>query len=879
MRTRPVPRNFASGELAPWLDGLSNELTQAGCRTCQNFLIRKQGAAVRRPGTFYAGTVKTAANATILVPVEIDTDNIYVLEIGDAYIRYWVQSTHTRVTHPATTTIYETVSPWSTGELSDLRWQYIPNEKAVYWTHPAHAMRKLAFTSAASWAIEKQSILASPTFIVAGHSRRIFLTDDLENWRVRTIPDEGAATRIRAISYVRNAYLGFGNAAQVIHSEDGELWVNVTPLGFNGTAYGGTPIEKYAEVWLSGTSGQLYCSSDGGITWVDHTSGTNGTIVDQGFTNVGTPYWFYGGIGIFHYSADSYSWTSLALAASVTIAKILTTPDHVNPWLIGYSASSSGHVYQTSISGASITLLQTITGIQLSQGVYAEPDGSPLWLMATRSVETVPHAYISSTGAAGSFVSVTLPASLTAIGDANWVGNKLWLFGVGGYATSEDGTAWSYTTMAELSHVPYGSLQGGPEDVEDFHKPEHYPGRITYNQGRLVIAATVQEPSSLWGSRVGILNNFYLGELYDEAWEYELAGERNVDIQWVIGGNDLVVGTRTAEGVLRGAEAEGITPVSAHFQWQSTFGSASVQPVKVHDHIIFVQRGGEVIRGYVPGAGAQAYQSPDLTAYADHIAEGGVTQLAHQDDPQTIIYGIRGDGTMLSLTFQPPNIIAWSRIVTDGDYESVAVVPTAGAEDEIWAVVERTVNAATVRYIEYFDTIAVASKEDAHFVDCGVEATSTVEFSTLTALTHLANETVDALIDGNQVVTDIVVTSVGEANFGLSGTHVHIGLPYESDLQTMRMDPGSSWGSAAGMNKRTSRLLVWVHDSIGGKFGPTSSQTEAVTYTSGTELSTEVLSINFPGRWDRDGYIWAIQTDPLPLTVVAVAPDVEVGDH
>jgi len=385
----------------------------------------------------------------------------------------------------------------------------------------------------------------------------------------------------------------------------------------------------------------------------------------------------------------------------------------------------------------------------------------------------------------------------------------------------------------------------------------------------------------LWGSKSGKLTVFYLGEQADEAWSYDLVSERNVDIQWVIGGNDLVVGTRTAEGVLRGEQGVGITPQAAAFMWQSTFGSDNVQPVRVHDTIVFVQRGGEILRGYIPGAGQGAWQSPDLTFWADHIATGGITQLAHQDDPQTIIYGIRGDGELLALTFHPPNIIAWSHIITDGDFESVAVVPTAGAEDEIWAIVNRTIGESTVRYVEYFDTIAVASKEDAHYVDSGVEATDSVTMSTMGALTHLAGELVDVLIDGNEVLSGLTVTASGTIAFtaGYSGTHCHAGLPYTSKMQTMRIDAGSPWGSGAGLNKRATDLLLWVHNSMGGKYGPSISQLEAVTYSSTTELTTNVLTIPFPGQWDRDGYIWAVHSAPLPATIVGLAPDFEVGDR
>ena len=79
MRSRPPPRDFGTGELDPRLDGITNEITARGVRTLENWIVRKTGSAVRRPGTFFAGEVKDSSDAIILVPVGIDTPNSFVL--------------------------------------------------------------------------------------------------------------------------------------------------------------------------------------------------------------------------------------------------------------------------------------------------------------------------------------------------------------------------------------------------------------------------------------------------------------------------------------------------------------------------------------------------------------------------------------------------------------------------------------------------------------------------------------------------------------------------------------------------------------------------------------------------------------------------------
>jgi hypothetical protein len=258
----------------------------------------------------------------------------------------------------------------------------------------------------------------------------------------------------------------------------------------------------------------------------------------------------------------------------------------------------------------------------------------------------------------------------------------------------------------------------------------------------------------------------------------------------------------------------------------------------------------------------------------------------------TVTRTIRGaaTGTMLRIVIASTAILNANFYIddisctvdkTEGIIESVAIVPTTGAEDEIWAVVKWTIGGATKRYIVYFNTLTTGTKEAAHYLDCGYYNSAAASATIYNAaVPQLAGETVWATINGNVVEKNLTVGAGGTvAIAATNATAVHIGLPYTSYAQTMRIDQNSAWGSGLGLSKRLGNLNVWVHKTIGGEFGPTSSVTEAVTYSSTSELTTDCLSINFPGQWDRDGYIWCIQRDPFPMTVVAVAPDMEMGDR
>jgi hypothetical protein len=96
--------------------------------------------------------------------------------------------------------------------------------------------------------------------------------------------------------------------------------------------------------------------------------------------------------------------------------------------------------------------------------------------------------------------------------------------------------------------------------------------------------------------------------------------------------------------------------------------------------------------------------------------------------PDTVLYMVRSDGQIVPMTFyKEEKVIAFSRYITDGDFESVSVIHGT-SEDEIWAVVKRNINGSDVRYIEYFTPRDFTYGQDSSdtrpypyfFVDCGL---------------------------------------------------------------------------------------------------------------------------------------------------------------
>ena len=168
-------------------------------------------------------------------------------------------------------------------------------------------------------------------------------------------------------------------------------------------------------------------------------------------------------------------------------------------------------------------------------------------------------------------------------------------------------------------------------------------------------------------------------------------------------------------------------------------------------------------------------------------------------------------------------------------------------------------------------------KEDAHFVDAGKE--QTITGTTVSNLDHLDNETVDVLVDGNVVESHVVSGGDITLDTSVGVKVVHVGLPCDSKLQTTRLRTGSPWGSDVGLKKMIPKLWAWIYNTIGGKIGPEETNTESRTYDSSSDLETDLVEVNLPTKYGDDGYIWVIQDDPLPMTLLGLSPEVMVGDR
>jgi len=373
--------------------------------------------------------------------------------------------------------------------------------------------------------------------------------------------------------------------------------------------------------------------------------------------------------------------------------------------------------------------------------------------------------------------------------------------------------------------------------------------------------------------------------LDDDAIEVTLSGRQANGIEFLEPRTKLWVGTAGGEWTICGSLGDAVTPAAIKANQEGTCGASAARPEAVGFATLYIQRAGRKVREMSYRLESDAYVSRDLTILSEHITAPGLTQLSWVQEPDAILYCVRSDGAVATLTYEPDQeVAAWSRVVTDGVVEGLASIFSAQSmRDELWAVVRREVMGEERRYIEYLEANFDGDIDEAFFVDSGLTYRGDPA-TTVYGLGHLAGRTVAVLADG-AVQTDRVVAQDGSITLDRPASVVHAGLPYVSRLQPMRLEAGSARGTAQTKLKRITKVAVRFHDTLGGKVGPNADSLETVCFRSSTTPMgrsagawTGDKIINFPRGWNRDGILTVVQDQPLPMTVLLIVPTLVVNE-
>jgi hypothetical protein len=419
-------------------------------------------------------------------------------------------------------------------------------------------------------------------------------------------------------------------------------------------------------------------------------------------------------------------------------------------------------------------------------------------------------------------------------------------------------------------------------------------------QQRLVLAGPSGAPQQFNMSQTGYYYNFNVNNPVqaDNAIQGSLvSGQQNTIKSMTPVASGLLLLTDRANWLINGGSSgSAIAPSAIVANIQSYNGASDVPPIVANYDVLYVQAKGSIVRDNAYNIYFNVFTGTDISILSSHLFYGyTINEWAWAEEPFKVVWAIRSDGTMLTLTFlKEQDFTGWTHSITQGSFLSVASVvedtTTAGEVDAIYTVVQRVVEGQTLKYIE-----RVAERTfpngvvDAWCVDAGIQyiGAPTTNFS---GATQLAGLTVTGLADGI-VIPPFVMPTSGAFVLGTAASKVTIGLGFVCDLQTLAIEAGEP--TIQGKVKSIPDVDVRVADTLGLSIGPdfnhlvpmkdlvvgnvssmlTGQQSQLVT-----DLVTGDARTFLGSTYTIPGQYCIRQSNPMPASVLGVIPNVVVGD-
>lgn len=355
------------------------------------------------------------------------------------------------------------------------------------------------------------------------------------------------------------------------------------------------------------------------------------------------------------------------------------------------------------------------------------------------------------------------------------------------------------------------SIVASPRDAWSIHAPawsasRGYPRTGTLFEQRLVVGGSTAFPQTIWGSATAAYLDFTMGVNDDDGFSFTVASDQVNPIQYLASSRALVAFTYGGEFTITGGLEKPLAPTNAQVRQRSNYGCARVRPVRIRDAEMFVQRSGAKLRNFAYNVANDDWTAPDIAVMAEHLTTAGIVDLAWQQEPTSILWLVRSDGVLVSVTYdKDQDVVGWAAHTGfAGLVESVACIPDADS-DQVWIVVKRTINGATKRYVESFVPSVLA--------DSAVVTTAGAPSTVWTGLDHLEGEEVDVV--GDAAYEGRYTVASGQITTATAVTVATIGLPYTNTIEMLDPEIQTGMGSASGNFMRTSEVTARFFETAG----------------------------------------------------------------
>jgi hypothetical protein len=241
-------------------------------------------------------------------------------------------------------------------------------------------------------------------------------------------------------------------------------------------------------------------------------------------------------------------------------------------------------------------------------------------------------------------------------------------------------TSWTLATVT-FTNKPV-TFAGGTGD---------YPRSVTFFEERLYWAGSNNNPQTIWASKSGDFLNMDAGTgLDDESIEFTLATDDVNVIYWLKASDVLLIGTVGGEFKLHG-NGNPVTPSNVRVVQETKYGSSKVSPITSGRAVIFNQRSSKKLRQMIFDLNVEGFVAPDLTILAEDITGDGITHMAYQQEPDSIVWAVREDGVLIGLTYQrDQQVVAWHQHPVGGYFGEATITVSDAANIAVGSTITIT---------------------------------------------------------------------------------------------------------------------------------------------------------------------------------------------
>ena len=895
--------SFTAGELSSSMEGRTDFAKYfSGCTRIENFVVLPHGPVTRRPGTYYVSEVKTSSNKTRLVPFTFSTEQTYILEFGDQYLRFykdngqiteasktisgltaadpgvvtatshgysngdhvWInsvvgmtevngrrftvanQTTHTFELSGIDTSgytayasagtaakVYEISTPYTTAQLFDLK--FAQSADVMYICHSSHSVRKLSRTGHTTWTLTEVEFTDGP--YLDSNTTSVTMTPGAVTGSSITLTASGATFVANDVGRLINFSDGY--AEITVYTSDTVVTINIKSdftattattdwkLGAFCTVTGHPSAVSFFEQRLvfAATSQQpqtMFFSKSG-----DYENMTTGTADDNATV----------------YTIASNQVNAIQAMKATRTLIVMTTG--------GEYAVSSGSS-QDAITPTNINIRkQSNYG---SSGVDALSIGNATIFLQKAKRKIRELAYNFDTD------GYTAP-DLTILSDHI---SKSGIFDMS-YQQEPHSLVWCVRNDGQLAGLTYNRL----ENVVAWHR-HIFGGKAdsdkTIIQQKITFTSNATNVNTTNNTIALTSHGLSTGDpVYYYAGSNLIGGLNNSKVYYVIAATTNTIKLATSSTNATAGTAISLTSAPGSDTTQYIY-----QGVNINSNFIYSS-------GHEFMTGDFLYYNNTGTAISG-LSENTKYFVQKIDDNQIKLFSDESLSTVVNLT-SAHSSEQTDKILTHAKVETIAVIDGESDEDQVWVVIQRYINGATKRYVEYFKPFEFnGDLTGFHYMDSGLTY-SGGETSSLSGLTHLEGEVVDVIGEGSAQTSKTV--SSGAITIDTAIDEATVGLLYSSDLQTMRLDEGYT-ETTQTKTTRIYDLSVRFQDTVGASVGPNSDTLTTIDFReSGASIDLPIplftgdKQIEFDSGYGTEGLVYVQQPQALPMTILGIYPRLE----